>query len=77
MDSRGDKQKYYCECITEAEQPVYITVRATNHLQASELAHKGYKIQYVLEVLSHAQLEQRKKHLKKGTYASKAPQLHY
>jgi hypothetical protein len=50
------------------DREVYITVRAKTAAEASEKAHKDYPktLEYVLDVLTHEQMDRKKRHLKRS-----------
>jgi hypothetical protein len=56
--------KWHCQCMMEDGREVYIAVKALTSVEASMKAHNGYNVDYVLDILTHDQMEHRKRHLK-------------
>jgi hypothetical protein len=48
----------------EDGKEAYIVIRAESTSEASEKAHRDYKVEYVLDILTHEQMERAKRHLK-------------
>lgn len=63
-------KRFFCHCITAEGKELYLSTRATCEKQASEKIHSGYEVEYVLEVLTPLEMEQRKRHLRSSLYAS-------
>jgi len=62
--SKQKPSKWHCHCMMEDGREAFIVVRATNPVEASEKAHSGYAVEYVLDTLTHEQMERKKRHLK-------------
>lgn len=57
--------KWHCHCMLEDGKEVYIAIRAASAAEAGALVHKDYKkVEYVLDILTHDQMEHSKRHLK-------------
>ena len=56
--------KWHCLCLMESGKEVFITTRAATAAEASSKVHNGYAVEYVMEILTHEQMERRKAHLK-------------
>lgn len=48
---------------------LFLPIKAETEAEASRKVHKGYKIQYVIETFTPAEMEQKKKHLRPGISA--------
>lgn len=57
-------KKFFCQCLLEDDTEVFLVIRATSEAHASKLAHDGYSIAYVLDIISPLQMEYRKRHLR-------------
>jgi hypothetical protein len=65
------RKRYHCHCIMEDDSEVYLAIKATDVTEASKRAHLGYRVQYVLDVLTPHQMERRKRKLQPSLLASK------
>lgn len=70
--SKAPLTRYYCHCIMEDDSEKFLVAKARNEAEASKKVHLGYKVQYVLDVLTPHQMERRKRHLQPSLLASKA-----
>lgn len=61
VKGQASKAKMHCVCVMSSGEELYITVRATSEAEASNKVHAGYAVEYVLEVLTPAQLDHRKR----------------
>ena len=61
--AKEKRTKWHCLCMMESGEEVYIAVRAETEEEASVKAHAGYAVEYVLEILTSAELEVRKREL--------------
>lgn len=61
----GSLQKFHCQCMMESGDELFITVKASSEAEASYKVHDGYKVEYVLDILTPLQLEYRKRHLRR------------
>lgn len=64
-------QKFYCLCLTESGEEVYLAIRATSGSHATKLIHRphdkgGYAVEYVLDIFTPLQMEYKKRHLRKS-----------
>jgi len=63
------KQRYYCHCMMEDGSELYLVARTTDMVKASRKIHRGYQVEFVIDVLTEGQMEARKRHLKRSLYA--------
>lgn len=57
--------KWHCHCLMENGTETFIVIRAASAIEASEKVHAGYPpVEFVLDILTHDQMEARKRHLK-------------
>jgi hypothetical protein len=57
--------KWHCHCMLENGKEVYIVIRAESSAEAGAKVHRDYKnVEYVLDTLTHNQMERLKRHLK-------------
>jgi hypothetical protein len=57
-------QKWHCHCMMEDGREAFIAVRAESAPEATKKAHKGYAVEFVLDTLTHDEMERKKRHLK-------------
>jgi hypothetical protein len=51
------------------DSEIFLPIKAETETEASLKVHQGYKIDYVIEVLTTEEMERRKKHLRPGISA--------
>ena len=63
----GKASRWHCQCMMAGDREVFIVVKAHTAAEASEKVHRDYakSIEYVLDILTHDQMERRKRHLKR------------
>lgn len=68
--AKARRKKWHCLCMMESGEEVFIVIKAETEAEASQKIHdsadgRGYKgVEYVLEILTSAELELRKEDLK-------------
>lgn len=61
-----NKRKWYCVCMMENGREGIIKMKAASDSEASSKVHELFKgVEYILEVLTHEEMERRKKPLRK------------
>ena len=63
-------RRYFCECMLDDGGTVYLVMRAWSEAEASKKIHESYAIEYVLDILTPAQMKQRKQYLRKAYLTS-------
>lgn len=58
------RTKWHCHCMMADGREVFIAVKAANAAYASAKVHAGYAVEYVLDILTHEQMERKKAYLK-------------
>lgn len=67
MAGTAVKRKFFCECVLENGSTVYITVKAVDEAQATEIVHEHYGgVEYVLDTFTELQMEYKKRHLRRS-----------